>query len=108
MKIDFVLSEMDGNVIVLSKVINEIRLEQVALVAATNDKFVKAGGRIALFARGAQKGSEVSAGILGDLTTDKPFIGEVLDAAKANAVNAGINVSAKGEASVVMFYTPPG
>jgi hypothetical protein len=72
------------------------------------DEPVKPGGRIALFARGAQKGTEVTAGILGDLTTNKPFIGDVLDAAKAAAVNAGINVSSKGEASVVMFYTPPG
>lgn len=72
------------------------------------DEPVKPGGRIALFARGAQKDADVSAGILGDLTTNKPFIGEVLDTAKANAINAGITVSSKGEASVVMFYTPPG
>lgn len=68
---------------------------------------VKPGGRFAAFARGAAKGAEVSCGVLGDLTTNKPFLGEVLDAAKAAAINAGIAVSAKGDASVVMFYTPP-
>jgi hypothetical protein len=72
------------------------------------DEPVKPGGRIALFARGAQKGADVSAGILGELTTNKPFIGEVLDTAKANAINGGLAISARGDASVVMFYTPPG
>jgi len=74
------------------------------------DGEVKAGGRLSVFARGAsKKGADVSCGILGDLTTDKPFLGDVLDAAKAKAVNEGIKVSAsKGDASVIAFYTPPG
>lgn len=66
------------------------------------------GGRIAVFARGAVKGTQISCGVLGELTNDRPFIGEVLDTAKAAAVNAGIPISAKGDAQVVMFYTPPG
>jgi hypothetical protein len=71
------------------------------------DEPVKPGGRLAVFARGASKGAEVSVGILGDLKTNRPFLGEVLDTAKAAALNAGISVSAKGDASVVMYYTPP-
>lgn len=69
----------------------------------------KPGGRLAIFARGAsKKGADVSCGVFGELTTDKPFLGDVLDAAKAKAVAEGIKLTAtKGDAAVVAYYTPP-
>lgn len=71
------------------------------------DQPAKAGGSLAILARGADKKLEVSFGALGSLTTDKPFLGEVLDAAKAAQLNAGITISTNADASVVAFYTPP-
>src|SRR5207249_2986385 len=40
-KIDPVLAEVDGDVIVLGKVIDKIGLDHVALVTAANDKLIK-------------------------------------------------------------------
>lgn len=66
----------------------------------------QSGGSLAIFARGGGKDVQVSCGVFGTLTTDKPFLGEVLDAAKATQLNGGIPISANGEVSVVAYYTP--
>jgi len=61
------------------------------------------GGRVSIFARGA----DVQCPVFGDLTTDMPFAGRVLDDALAKSLARGFDVSAKGPAKVVAFYTPP-
>lgn len=72
------------------------------------DAPVKAGSRVAFFARGAGKKTEVTCGPFGTLTTDKPFHGEVIDASKAAQLSAGITISSNADVSVVAFCTPPG
>src|SRR5439155_18264134 len=47
-KIDPVLAEVDGDVVVLGKVIDKIGLDHVALVTAANDKLIKSRGCVAL------------------------------------------------------------
>ena len=63
----------------------------------------KAGGRLAVFARGA----EVNTTAFGTLTTEQPFVNRVLDAAQAAALASGFNLNGTGPAKVVAFYTPP-
>jgi hypothetical protein len=70
------------------------------------DEPVVAGGAIAIFARGATKKTEVTCGSFGTLTTDTPFIGQVLDTQKAAQLNAGITLASNADVSVVAFYTP--
>jgi hypothetical protein len=65
------------------------------------------GGRLAVFARGARKGAEVSCGVLGELNTDKPFFGDTLDAKRVAQLASGISCSSNADASVIVFYTPP-
>jgi hypothetical protein len=65
---------------------------------------VAAGGRVAIFARGA----EIACSAFGDLTTDAPFLGRILDSKTAALLEKGVSISAKGAAKVVAFYTPPG
>ncbi|MBX3226871.1 MAG: hypothetical protein KIT84_38365 [Labilithrix sp.] len=69
------------------------------------DQPVAAGGAFAIFARGADKSTEVTCGILGTLTTDTPFLGKVLDEAQAKALNAGLKLDSNADVSVVAFYT---
>lgn len=71
------------------------------------DQPVVSGGSIAIFARGADKKTSVSCGTFGTLSTDKPFIGDVLDTAKAKELNAGLKVESNADVSLVAFYTPP-
>ncbi|MGO8995665.1 MAG: hypothetical protein ACLQVI_20330 [Polyangiaceae bacterium] len=61
------------------------------------------GGRIALFARGADVGSDV----FGDLTTDMPFAGKVLDARLAETLGGGFLLRGTGAAKAIAYYTPP-
>jgi hypothetical protein len=68
---------------------------------------LEAGGRLAIFARAAKRKATVTCAI-GELTTDTPFAGKVLDQATAKQLAAGIRVSATADASVVAYYTPPG
>jgi hypothetical protein len=82
-----------------------VRKGEAAVLKA--DMPVQAGGRVGIFARGASKRANVSVGIFGDLTTDKPFLGTILDAQTAAKLAAGISLTSTGEASVVLFYTPP-
>jgi hypothetical protein len=61
------------------------------------------GGRVSIFARGA----DVRCPVFGELTTDRPFAGKVLDAALAKTLARGIEVTGAGAAKAVAFYTPP-
>jgi hypothetical protein len=64
---------------------------------------VESGGRVSIFARGA----DVDCPLFGTLTTDRPFAGKVLDAGLARSLAAGFDVTGRGAAKVVAFYTPP-
>lgn len=70
------------------------------------DQPAVAGGAISLFARGAAKKVEVTCGVFGSLTTEKPFIGHVLSAAEATALNNGLAISTNADVSIVAYYTP--
>jgi hypothetical protein len=61
------------------------------------------GGRLAVFARGA----DVQSDVFGDLTTDTPFAGKVLDTRLADTLKEGFFLSGRGAAKVIAFYTPP-
>lgn len=61
------------------------------------------GGRVSIFARGG----DVQCPVFGELTTDRPFAGKLLDAALARSLASGIVVTGSGAAKVVAFYTPP-
>jgi hypothetical protein len=64
---------------------------------------LKGGGRLALFARGA----DVSCSAFGDLNTDLPFQNRVIDARQEASLEQGFNVAGTGAAKLVAFYTPP-
>jgi hypothetical protein len=64
---------------------------------------LQVGGRVSIFARG----SDVKCPVFGDLATDRPFAGKVLDAALAKNLARGIEVTGAGAAKVIAFYTPP-
>ncbi len=64
---------------------------------------LEVGGRISIFARGG----DVKCPVFGELTTDRPFAGKVLDAALAKTLARGIEVTGAGASKVVAFYTPP-
>ena len=74
--------------------------EEARLVFASD---MQPGGRVAVFARGA----DVKCPALGELTTDRPFAGKVLDTATAKTLARGIEVTGAGAAKIVAFYTPP-
>jgi hypothetical protein len=63
----------------------------------------QSGGRLSIFARGG----DVQCALFGELTTDKPFAGKVLDEALAKTLAAGFEVTGRGAAKVIAFYTPP-
>lgn len=60
------------------------------------------GGRVALFARGA----DVKCPALGDLSEDVPFRNRVLHHSQAEALADGFEVLSTGSAKLVAFYTP--
>jgi hypothetical protein len=64
---------------------------------------LEVGGRVSIFARGA----DVKCPVFGELTTDRPFAGKVLDAALAKSLARGIEITGAGAAKAVAFYTPP-
>lgn len=74
--------------------------EEARLVFASD---LEPGGRVSIFARGA----DVKCPALGELTTDRPFAGKVLDAAMARTLARGLEVTGNGAAKVIAFYTPP-
>jgi hypothetical protein len=64
---------------------------------------LQSGGRISIFARGG----DVKCSLFGELTTDQPFAGKILDEALAKTLAAGFEVTSRGPAKVIAFYTPP-
>ena len=66
------------------------------------DEPLKAPGRLAVFARGA----DVSCAALGDLTSDTPFQNRVIEARQEESLAHGVQVVGKGPAKLVAFYTP--
>lgn len=78
-----------------------LRKGEVSRVAFASD--LASGGRVAIFARGG----DVDCPVFGQLTTDRPFAGKVLDEALAKSLAGGFDVTGRGAAKVVAFYTPP-
>ena len=64
---------------------------------------MKGGGRLALFARGA----EVTCSAFGDLNTDLPFQNRIIDRSHEGGLEQGFNVAGSGPAKFVAYYTPP-
>jgi hypothetical protein len=78
-----------------------LRKGEVARIAFLEEP--RSGGRVAIFARGG----DVQCALFGELTTDRPFAGKVLDEALAKTLAAGFEVTGRGAAKVIAFYTPP-
>ncbi len=64
---------------------------------------MKGGGRLALFARGA----EVTCSAFGDLNTDMPFQNRIIDKSHEGGLEQGFNIAGSGAAKFVAYYTPP-
>lgn len=64
---------------------------------------LKGGGRLALFARGA----DITCASFGDLSTDLPFQNRIIDARNEGGLEQGFNVQATGPAKLIAYYTPP-
>jgi len=79
-----------------------LRKGEVSRLAFASD--IESGGRVSIFARGG----DVECPLFGTLTTDRPFAGKVLDAALARSLQGGFDVTGRGAAKIVAFYTPPG
>lgn len=80
-----------------------ISLERGEVETISFEEPMKRGGRLAVFARGA----ELDCPDLGDLTTDVPFRNVVLTRRMHEKVADGFEVIANGPAKLVAFYTPP-
>ncbi len=78
-----------------------VRKGEVARLAFASD--LQSGGRVSIFARGA----DVECPLFGTLTTDRAFAGKVLDPGLVKSLAAGFDVTGRGAAKVVAFYTPP-
>jgi hypothetical protein len=109
--VGFVGSMINANVRAYYVVKDELRTETAGPVVLRKGEEgrlafasdLESGGRIGIFARGA----DVKCPVFGELTTDRPFAGKVLDAALAKTLTRGIEVTGAGAAKVVAFYTPP-
>ncbi|MFO0566098.1 MAG: hypothetical protein U0263_10585 [Polyangiaceae bacterium] len=64
---------------------------------------MRGGGRLSLFARGA----DVTCQAFGDLNTDLPFQNRVIDGRHEKNLEQGFSVAGTGAAKLVAFYTPP-
>lgn len=64
---------------------------------------LKGGGRLALFARGA----DVSCSAFGEISTDTPFINRAVDRNHEGQLANGFAVTGNGPAKFVAYYTPP-
>jgi hypothetical protein len=78
-----------------------VRKGETARLVFASD--VVSGGRVSIFARGG----EVDCPLFGTLSTDRAFAGKVLDATLAKSMAAGFEVTGRGDAKVIAFYTPP-
>jgi hypothetical protein len=61
------------------------------------------GGRLAIFARGA----DVNIATLGTLSVDMPFANRVVDATNVRSWSQGITLNGTGPAKVIAYYTRP-
>jgi hypothetical protein len=61
------------------------------------------GGRLAIFARGA----DVNIATMGTLSVDMPFANRVVDATNVRSWSQGITLTGTGPAKVVAYYTRP-
>jgi hypothetical protein len=68
------------------------------------DQPMRGGGRIALFARGA----DVQCSAFGELNLDMPFMNKVVDTNHEASLAAGFSITGTGPSKFVAFYTPPG
>jgi hypothetical protein len=90
---------------------DEIRTETAGPVVLRKGEVVRmaftgkleTGGRISILARGG----DVECPLFGTLTTDRAFAGKVLDTTLAKTLASGFDVTGRGAAKVVAFYTPP-
>ena len=64
---------------------------------------MKGGGRLAMFARGA----EITCSAFGDLNTELPFQNRVIDARQEGGLESGFSIAGSGPAKFVAYYTPP-
>jgi hypothetical protein len=64
---------------------------------------LRGGGRLALFARGA----DVTCSAFGELRTDTPFLNRIIDSAHEVQLANGFNIAGTGAAKFIAFYTPP-
>jgi hypothetical protein len=74
---------------------------QIETVSFKNE--LKPGGRLAIFARGA----DVSIDAFGTLTTETPFMNRAIDSSTAVSLKKGLRLEGLGSTKVVAFYTPP-
>jgi len=80
----------------------DVRKRETARLVFPSD--LVSGGRLAIFSRGA----DVDCPVFGELSTDRPFAGKVIDAALAKTLAGGIEVTGSGgSAKVIAYYTPP-
>lgn len=79
-----------------------ISLDRGQVETVSFDAPMTRGGRIAVFARGA----EVTCTALGDLSTDVPFKNKVLTRRQEEEFAKGFNVVGTGPAKLVAYYTP--
>jgi hypothetical protein len=63
---------------------------------------MKGGGRLTLFARGA----DVSCSAFGELNVDTPFVNRIVDSGHEAALQHGFSITGTGAAKFVAFYTP--
>ncbi|HVJ14529.1 MAG TPA: hypothetical protein VM686_03775 [Polyangiaceae bacterium] len=64
---------------------------------------MKGGGRLAMFARGA----DVSCSAFGELSTDTPFVNRTVDRNHETQLQNGFTVTGNGAAKFIAYYTPP-
>jgi hypothetical protein len=65
---------------------------------------LRGGGRLALFARGA----DVSCSAFGELNDATPFVNRIIDTNHEGGLANGFSVTGNGPAKFIAFYTPPG
>jgi hypothetical protein len=64
---------------------------------------LRGGGRLALFARGA----DVGCSAFGELSLDMPFMNKVVDTNHEASLASGFSVSGTGPSKFIAYYTPP-
>jgi hypothetical protein len=91
---------------ITTKTLGPVALKKGESSTLKPDEPAVSGSSFTILARGANKKTEVTVGTFGTLSTDKPFIGEVLDAKKAEELNKGLRIESNADVSVVAYITP--